>query len=193
MKRSRFLLVVLATVTASVAAYSQTPGDKKSNEPRTVNESKKNDQATPEMPPGTPVEIKVLVSEFDGAKKVSTLPYSVRTIAWANATQYSHPTDSMRFDVNVKLPDGSHSGVNMDIDYGAYDRGGDEFQIPITVSRASVEPITSSSTSDRPLTPFFRASSTVVLRNGQTAEAVAAVDPVTGHVLKVDVTLTVLK
>lgn len=193
MKRSRFLLVVLAALTVSVTAYSQTTNAKNGNEPQTASENKKNAQATPETQSGTPVEIKVVVSEFDGSKKVSTLPYSVRTLAWGNATQYSHPTDSMRFDVNVKLPDGTHSGVKMDLDYGAYDRGEGEFQVPITVSRASVEPIASSPTDDRPLTPFFRASSTVVLRNGQTAEAISAVDPVTGHVLKVDVTLTVLK
>lgn len=193
MKRSRFLLVVLAALTASVATYSQTPDGKKSNDSQTASENKKSDQAAPQTQPGTPVEIRVVVSEFDGSKKVSTLPYSVRTLAWTQPKEYSRTTDSMRFDVNVKLPDGSHSGVNMDIDYGAYDRGGDEFQVPITVSRISVEQVASAPTSDRPLTPFFRASSTVVLRSGQTAEAVSAVDPVTGHVLKVEVTLTVLK
>lgn len=193
MKRCRFMLVSLAVLAVSIAAYGQTAPSGQTNDQQPASGNKKNDGTTADAQAGTPVAIKVLVSEFDGATKISSLPYTLHTVTWPRNVSHCPAPGSMRYDVNVTLPGGGHARLDMDIDYGACERGGGEFDVPITINRESLEPTASAATSNGPLTPFFRAGSSLVLRNGQTAEAVSAVDPATGHVLKVDVTLTVLK
>ena len=44
-----------------------------------------------------------------------------------------------------------------------------------------------------PLVRSFRSDATMLLRDGQSAQYVSATDPVSGEVLKVDVTLSVVK
>ena len=48
-------------------------------------------------------------------------------------------------------------------------------------------------TSNCPLAPTFKSTFVPILRDGQTAQYTAATDPVIGEVVKIDVTVTVLK
>jgi hypothetical protein len=72
------------------------------------------------------------------------------------------------------------------------------FQLTVTVSDSSV----ALDTQKRPATgvvpdiPSFRSfnsSFTALLRDGQTVQYTSATDPVTGEVMKIDVTLNVMK
>ncbi len=48
-------------------------------------------------------------------------------------------------------------------------------------------------TTAQPVIQTFRANVNLLIRDGQTIQSMVSTDPVTGHVLKVDVTLNVVK
>lgn len=178
-------------------------------------------ESAPEMKSGTPVKILVLISEFDGGNKIASLPYTLYTVTAGPADPHSDARQSMRYQLHVPILSGNYptgptpngnsrvdyqyrfQDVGTDIDYGAYSVGGDSYELVFTVDRSWASmpgPATKETALERgsaltgqPILPHFRNNFVVVLRNGQTVEGASATDPVTGHVLKVDVTLTVLR
>ena len=198
MKRVRIVPVVLAILFVVPAAWVQN-----------ARAQEKNGQtATAEKESGTPLKIQVVISEFDGSKKISSFPYTLHATTEGPAGPHRGATNSMRYGVKVPILVGEHDytyeSVGTNIDYGAYEGTGGNYELVFTVDRSwvgmlgkdddTLKTVSATAVSPgRPLLPTFRNSFTLVLGNGQTAEGVSAVDPVTGHVLKVDVTLTVLK
>jgi len=190
----------------------------------TNNPQKKDQESASETQPGTPVKILVVISEFEGAKKIASLPYTLYTLTAGPARPFSPvggPRESMRYQLRIPIVTGSfqagigtgkeplvntqwtYQDVGTDIDYAAFTVGADSYELAFTVDRswASVPGSSGQETTSehvslstvQPMLPHFRNSFVVVLKNGQTVEGAAATDPVTGHVLKVDVTLTALK
>lgn len=215
MKSLRTALGILAIVLALPGAYGQNDNGQDSGQTATNDKAAHETAVRPEEP-GAPLKILVVISEFVGSKKIGSLPYTLYTVSQGPAKLYSGPQNSMRYGVKVPIPAGSHDftyqNVGTDIDYGAYERTGGDYQLVFTINRSwvgmpgdekeafqtgtgvglrTVEGTVTSE--DRPLMPSFRDNFSIVLKNGQTVEGASAVDPVTGHVLKVDVTLTVLK
>jgi len=82
-------------------------------------------------------------------------------------------------------------GTNIDCRVFALDDG--RFQVDVTVEDSSVYPDESGKTSDRPSFRSFRASNSLILKDGQTGQFTSATDKVNGEVTKVDVTLTLAK
>lgn len=184
---------------------------------------KKDQESVSEKQPGTPLKLLVVISEFEGEKKIASLPYTLYTLTAGPAGPFhpvGGPRESMRYQLRVPIVTGTFSGasdkansmvntqwtyqdVGTDIDYAAFTVGADSYELAFTVDRswASVPSSSGQETPSgqvslsmgHPMLPHFRNSFVVILRNGQTAEGASATDPVTGHVLKVDVTLTVLK
>ena len=153
-------------------------------------------------PTEVPVKVQIVLSEFNGTQKISSLPYSLNMLA-------TGPRDRhfvyLRLGVRVPISTSSnqitYQDVGTNIDGAATLNGNDEYRLDFTVDRSSVtvpdkgtdwKPGQSYSTT-APLIRSFRDDFKVIVKNGQTIEGTSAVDPVTGHVLKVDVTLTVLK
>ncbi|HLV93797.1 MAG TPA: hypothetical protein VKS44_01285 [Candidatus Acidoferrales bacterium] len=220
MKSLRTALGMLAIVLALPGAYGQNDNGQDKGQTATNDKAAHELTARPEEP-GVPLKILVVISEFVGSKKTSSLPYTLYTVSQGPAKPYSGPRNSLRYGVKVPIPAGSHDfnyqNVGTNIDYGAYERAGGDYQLVFTIDRswvgmpddekesalqtntgAAVRTTgggadTSDDRTPRPLMPSFRDNFSIVLRNGQTVEGASAVDPVTGHVLKVDVTLTVLK
>lgn len=207
MKPARIVVVLLAVILALPGAHGQNANSKKQAD---TNDEQKPGAATgPETQPGTPVKIQAVISEYDGSKKISSLPYTLYTPTVrppADRGGPPPPMNSMRYDVQTPIVTGEHGstsyqGVSTDIDYGAYERRGGEYEVSLIISRSWVGLSSSDDNNSkagsvsvgRPLMPRFRNSFSLVLRNGQTVEAASVTDPVTGHVLKVDVTLTALK
>jgi hypothetical protein len=181
--RHTVLAVIMILLGASVAAAQEKPA--------------------PEAAPlEIPVKVQVVLSEFDGTQTVSKLPYTLNMLA---VGPHNLHAAHLRFGVRVPISTGSnqftYQDVGTNIDGTALLRGEGEYRLDFTVDRSSVtvpdkgtdwKPGQSYATT-QPLIRSFRDDFTVVMKNGQTVEGTSAVDPVTGHVLKVDVTLTVLK
>jgi hypothetical protein len=164
--------------------------------------------------PSTPVKLQVVLSEYDGTKKITNLPYTMPLIV---ADKPSGAYSTLRIGVKVPVTTGeSKTGdtqiqyidVGTSIDARVSRADGGKYQVDLKVDRSSLY-VTSRgqdgkvaerewSGGDAPPTtePIVRQSRGDVgmfLREGQPAEGTVATDPLTGHVFKAEVTLNVVK
>lgn len=164
-----------------------------------------------EVPPTPlPLKIQVLLTEYSGTQKLSSLPYTIYIVTDRRGNRNDA---NLRFGVKVPITTSEQSGtptqityqdVGTDIDCGAFPTDGGAFILDFTVARTSVvtrgangeesewKPGTDAP-SPKPLLRNFRDSFHLIMRDGATMEGTSAVDPVTGHVFKIEVTLNVLK
>jgi Bacterial type II and III secretion system protein len=158
----------------------------------------------PAARPTVPLKLQVVISRYQGEKKISSMPYmlSVNAGRLANlrmgtrvpvtATSYTpvatggagvNPLTSFQYlDV----------GTNIDCNTSAVENG--RFRVDLTIEDSSLFPDDQlRSGTDRPSLRSFRATNSMLLGDGQTAQFTTATDKASGEVTKVDVTLTVLK
>jgi hypothetical protein len=154
----------------------------------------------------TPLKVQVLVSRFQGEKKLSSLPYTLSVNAGSRATlrMGAKVPVMMMMTANMPkdLPQGGpvqYQDVGTSIDCnvsGAQDDG--RFRVEITIDDSSVygegpNPTDNKPPPGNPSFRSFRASDSMVLRDGQTSQFTTATDKVSGEIVKVDVTLNVVK
>jgi hypothetical protein len=159
-----------------------------------------------------PLKVQVVVSRFQGEKKISSLPYMLSVNAGSKATlRMGAQVPVMMITAPaspVKGPDGNaiaavgpiqYRDVGTNIDC-TVERPTDDgrFQIALTFDDSSVygeglAPGTNAPPAGNPSFRSFRASDSLMLKDGQTAQFTTATDKVSGDVIKVDVTLTVVR
>jgi hypothetical protein len=163
-------------------------------------------QAPPqEKKPTIPVKVQVVFSEYDGEKKISSMPYSFVVIPDEKlGGPYS---TSLRTGVRVPVDAGgpeqktNYMDVGSNIDCGIrttddYDR----YQVHMIFERSALSPnsgaqaekIQTSRLDAPPLVRQFKASVNMILKDGQTSETVST-DPINGHSLHLSVTINVPK
>ena len=166
------------------------------------------DQAAAKPPVISPLRVQVVLSKYQGDKKISSLPYTL-TI---NSERGSHA--SLRMGAQVPIvtavtPDAKavtgiaplqqviYRDVGTNIDCQAYAIDGDgRYKLDLTIEDSSVYTQDTQNPmrpGDHPSFRSFRSSNTLLLKDGQTAQFTTATDKVSGEVVKVDVTLTVVK
>jgi hypothetical protein len=150
-----------------------------------------------------PLKVTVVFNEFDGEKKLSSLPYVLFLMN-------SPPrfVGVVRMGVRVPIWTGSkdsaitYQDVGTNLDCVAQLTEDGRYALELTVDRSSAYPASTSTDerssepqrfSEHPLLRTFRANFSIMLRDGQTTQSIVATDPLNGHVIKVDVTLNVLK
>lgn len=154
----------------------------------------------------TPLRVQVVFSEYDAEKKVSSSPYTLLV----NADDKG-PLASVRMGLRVPVESSSSSaakqfqymdiGTNMD---GRAEKADDgRFLLKLNVEKSSLytqgegqKAATSGGneiSSAQPVVQQFRSQVNLLIRDGQTIQSTVATDPVTGHTLRVDVTLNALK
>jgi hypothetical protein len=164
--------------------------------------------------PSTPVKLQIVLSEYDGAKKIANLSYSMHLIvAGAKPNGYS----SLRIGVKVPVTTGDSKtagtqiqyldiGTSIDARVARADDG--KYEVELKVDRSSLY-ITARDQDGKtvgkewsdgeappsadPLLRQYRGDVAMFLREGQPAEGTVATDPLTGHVFKVEVTLNSAK
>ena len=155
-----------------------------------------------------PLKVQIVVSRYQGEKKVSSLPYTIAVVANDN------DKTSLRMGVDVPVPTTVFSGakdspatmpitsynyrsVGTNIDCGARTVDEGLFRLDLAIEDSSIFVQDREAGAGRmPNTPSFRkftSTFNVLLRDGQTVQHTSATDPVSGEVLRVDVTLNVLK
>ena len=155
-----------------------------------------------------PLKVQLVVARYQGEKKVSSLPYTLSVVANDN------DKTSLRMGVEVPIPqtvfsapkDGTASvpqvsytyrsvGTNIDCQARTVEEG--LYKLDLGVSDSSVFAADKDANPARVGPPvtirYFTSTFNVLLRDGQTVQHTAATDPVSGEVLRIDVTLTVLK
>ena len=156
--------------------------------------------------PLVPLDIQVVVNRYQGDKRVSSLPYSLAVNANDRAVS------SLRMGARVPVigtlgtPPGStpntpvlvnYENVGTNIDCFARTTEDGRFQVNITIEDSSVyqnvEGAIAPTAAGRPVMRSFRSMNTLVLRDGQTRQFSAATDRVNGEVVRIEVTLRVVK
>jgi hypothetical protein len=162
--------------------------------------------AKPAPTPATPLKVTVLVSRFQGEKKLSSLPYTLSVNAGSRATLRMGAKVPVMMMTFANMPKDTPAGgpiqyqdVGTDIDcYVSSVQDDGRYRIEITLSDTSVYGDGPTATDNRPAPGnpsfrSFRATDSMVLRDGQTAQFTTATDKVSGEIVKVDVTLTAVK
>jgi hypothetical protein len=162
--------------------------------------------AKPAQSTVTPLKVTVLVSRFQGEKKLSSLPYTLSVNAGSRATLRMGAKVPVMMITSANVPKDvpqvgpvQYQDVGTDIDcmvWTAQDDG--RYRLEITISDTSVYGDGPAATDNKPAPGnpsfrSFRATDSMLLRDGQTAQFTTATDKVSGEIVKVDVTLTVVK
>lgn len=150
----------------------------------------------------TPLTLQVVLSRYQGDKRISNFPYTLSLNADDVLTKLRM---GIQVPIQVKDAPGSvvYKDVGNNIDCRADALADGRFKVSCSVDQSSVYSADGErrsagsaaevSLSSVPLFRTFRSESNLVLRDGQTAQYTAATDPLNGEVLKVEVTLTVVK
>ena len=156
--------------------------------------------------PATPLKVQLTLTRFVGEKKIASVPYMLGVLTQSQKT-------SLRMGVQVPVvvtvfgqkgdgtvPQSSYNyrDVGTNIDCQATDLGNGLFNLSITVEDSAIqmdraEPGDKTPLRDVPAFRSFRASFAMVLRDGQTMQYASATDPVSGEVMKIDVSLSLAK
>jgi len=152
----------------------------------------------------TPLKISVTFTEFEGGKKVKSLPYAMIVTA-----DGKNPKSVVKMGSRVPVYTGKENGmqyldVGSNIDCQASRTKDNKFDIRLSLDRSwvegnvavSVDPGTASQTSGQfpePIVRQFRSDLSLSLHDGQTVESSFATDPLSGKVFRVEVSLNVVK
>jgi hypothetical protein len=158
-----------------------------------------------------PIKLQVLLTEYDGTKKIASLPYSMSLTA-APEGKPPNTTTQVRDGVRVPVLTGSKTGessmqyidVGTNIDARIVHTAGELYSVEVRIERSSLVLRMDNSQAkewapgdpspgSQPLIRDFRNSFTMQLREGHGSEATVASDPMSGHVLKVELLLTLVK
>jgi hypothetical protein len=160
----------------------------------------------------TPVRVQVVFSEMEGSKVTKSLPYSMYINA-INAPELRPGWAKLRIGSRVPVYTGPAAGtvnyfdVGTNIDARAANPGNGHFLLYLSLERSWVEgdvtvPVVKSDSSQagtaighfaEPVIRQFRQELDLKLREGQTIESTMATDPLSGKVLRVEITLTTVK
>lgn len=151
-----------------------------------------------------PIKVQVVFAEFEGDKKISSMPYAFTV----PATDKSGGNYGASIRTGVRVPieiDGKDQkttyldiGSNIDCRIQSGEDG--RFLVSLNVDRSAIYP-NKSSEGERlvnepnglPLIRQFRSNESLLLKDGQTSENTLSTDPVSGHTMRVSVTINVQK
>ena len=152
--------------------------------------------------PSTPLKVQVVLSRYDGEKKLASIPYTLLV----NAGDHDNrATLRMGVSLPVASPDKNgaitYHDVGTNMDCAASNGEGGRFRINLSVNHTSVYESDAQhlqAAIPRPgnsaqLLRSFTSSSVLNLKDGETGQSIAATDPVTGEVRKIDVTVRVVR
>lgn len=170
-------------------------------------EKKSNDQTV------THLRVDIVLTEYAGDKRVSRLPYTL----YVGVTDPQHglhaPSAFLRMGVKVPIATGpvpakgsnlianyqyQYENVGTNIDVDATKLGEGLYRLQCTVERTAVSSAHQDGLDQSGILPLptltnFNSRFELNLRDGQNAEGMSATDPISGHVMKINVAVFVLK
>jgi hypothetical protein len=199
MKAERAALAILALMMVPLTSSAQ------------EKETKQDQSASARVEKHTAVKVTITFAEFEGEKKVKSLPY---TLVLAAREKKSDAVDSfagfskLRMGSRVPVYTGKENGmqyldVGSNIDCHTSRMPDGSFDLRLSLDRSWIEgdvpvPVektqqASSGQFPEPIIRQFRSDLALVLRDGQSVESTFGTDPLSGKVFKVEVTLNVIK
>jgi hypothetical protein len=164
------------------------------------------DRAASARPAMVPLKMTVVLSRYQGEKKISSLPYTL--FVTANDAEVTRvrmgtqvPVPTTLFQPQTGAPpvqSYNYKDVGTNIDCRAASEG-DVFRVMLTVTDSAVyfpdktEAMVASASTGAPAFRNFNSTVQVLLRDGQTVQYTSVADPVSGQTIKLEATLNVLK
>ncbi len=159
----------------------------------------------------TPVKVSVVFTEYEGDKKTKSLPYTVYVNA-PDAPELKAQWVKMRVGSRVPVYTGGSTGnmtyleVGTNIDARAAHTPEGHFLLYLNLERSWAEGYTlvpvqrppeqmdpHAGSFQEPIIRNFRSELDLKLREGQVMESTMATDPISGKVMKVEISLSVVK
>jgi hypothetical protein len=158
----------------------------------------------------TPIKVQIVFTEFEGDKKIKSLPY----VMYMNAPDSSELRAGwVKFRIGSRLPiyvgknEMQYMDVGTNVDARSAYTGDGHVLLQMTLERSWVEgevsvPMTKSDSSpsdpsgghfQEPIVRGFKSELDLKLREGQPVESNMATDPISGRVLKVEISFAVVK
>jgi hypothetical protein len=195
---TRHPLLILAGALALAGLGSPGRAQDKPEAPKTPEPPKANRQ--PERRAGAMLRVQVVITRFEGDKKLASLPYTFTVTSEGRSARVrmgvETPVPAARpaSDEGDKAPTVSYQykNVGTGLDCLAREQGDGRYQLQLSVDNSSLKS-TAGPIGGMPLFRTFNVSLDPVLRDGESLQTVASTDPVTGEVVKIDVTMNVLK
>lgn len=162
--------------------------------------------ATEEDAKTTPIRLQISITRYQGEKKISSMPYTISTSA--RTGRFSPPQRaSFRMGAQVPIASASPDGKPQSYNYRdvgiAIDVSGQTiiepglYKFDIVVNDSSVYPSNqipgAQAAAQAPIFRNFSTNGTLILRDAQTGQLTSAADPISGELMRVDVTLNVSK
>jgi hypothetical protein len=151
------------------------------------------------------LKVTVVVTELDGTRKLSSLPYTF----FVNVDDRGgHQTSSVRMGLRVPVTTSANQFQYMDIgtnlDCAANSTTDSRYKLALSVDRtalaltddkkgAALASEGVSLNTANPIVEHFSSSYNLMIHDGQTIEATSTSDPISGHVLQILVTVNAVK
>jgi hypothetical protein len=152
----------------------------------------------------TPIKVQIVFTEYEGDKKISSMPYSFTVIS--DEKMGGRYSTSLRTGIRVPIEtDGkdqktTYLDIGSNIDCGIETGEDGRFHIYLNFERSALYPNKSgegeklvTNPGGNPLVRTFRGAQNLILKDGQTSENLLSTDPLNGHTLRVSVTINVQK
>jgi hypothetical protein len=149
--------------------------------------------------PTATLRVQLVIARFQGEKKLASLPYTFVVTAGGSRARMRMgvdtpvPTTTTSSDTGKPMTAYQYKTVGTNIDCSAIDKGDGRYQLSIGVENSSALTGAGASVEGVPLFRRFETYLDPVLHDGQSVQTVASTDPVTGEVVKIDVTMNVVK
>ena len=166
-----------------------------------------------------PIKVQVVISRYQGEKKISSLPYVLSITGGGGGVDKALAGPAFMGRANLRMgtkvpvtmmapptvdgkqmPAGGpvqYQDVGTNIDCSAQSTDDGRFRLDVSVDDTSVYPdspsVQAGPSNDKPTFRSFRFNNSLLLKDGQTMQFTAATDKVTGERTMVDVTLNVVK
>jgi hypothetical protein len=173
------------------------------------------------LAPSTQLRVSVVISRYEGERKVASTPNTFLLAAYPRETPASkHPKAELKMGVEVPIPvttfapaSGEKGGtlapatsfqyrnVGTNIQCRAREIGGGVFEIELWLETSTVYAgaekkdvaYEAQAPGGRTMFRTFNVMLNPLLRDGESVETVASADPVTGEVVKVNVSMAIVK
>jgi hypothetical protein len=152
-----------------------------------------------------PVRVQVVLTEYDGDKKVAVLPYSFIV---NSAKERGFPTYGNFLRVGTRIPiptdkEGKtqYQDIGSNLDCGINNDEDGHYIMRLSLERSSLFSSAhgderrppAASEAEPPALPSFRSQLVFPLKDAQATEIMTATDPLNGHVYHLNVTVSALK
>jgi hypothetical protein len=143
----------------------------------------------------TPLKVTVVIGRFQGEKRVGSLPF----VLTVNTTSGGNRPTTMQVGSNVPIPSDSTSNsfqyrnIGTNIVCFGWDQGDGRYTLRLTITDNQIFTDAPGGIKGIPAFQNFTLENEIWLRDGQTIQLGTGVDKASGDVIKVDVTLNVIK